>query len=163
MRILCSVVLALAGLWTMAAQAQDASDKAALAGLKEVRIVFDLTNGDPRALARTLDVIDQTRLSLIRQGVTPHIVLAFRGPASRLVQTDASLLTADERAGAGPVRDRIRALSAASGIDGIEQCEIALTSQGARPQNIAPGIKVVGNGWISIAAYQAKGYGYIAP
>jgi hypothetical protein len=24
-------------------------------------------------------------------------------------------------------------------------------------------VKLVGNGWISLAAYQARGYGYIAP
>jgi hypothetical protein len=28
---------------------------------------------------------------------------------------------------------------------------------------VLPEIKVVGNSWISLMAYQAKGYGYIAP
>jgi len=30
-------------------------------------------------------------------------------------------------------------------------------------KNVVPGVKVVGNGWISLMAYEAKGYGYIQP
>ena len=43
------------------------------------------------------------------------------------------------------------------------ECSIAVRGAGTKPENVVPGIKVVGNGWISLAAYQAKGYAYIAP
>jgi intracellular sulfur oxidation DsrE/DsrF family protein len=45
----------------------------------------------------------------------------------------------------------------------MEQCGIAAKNQGAKPEGLLPGIKVVGNGWISLAAYQAKGFAYISP
>ena len=61
-----------------------ADDRAALSGLSEGKIAFDLKDGEGRALLARLDVIDETRLSLIQQGVTPHFILAFRGPATRL-------------------------------------------------------------------------------
>jgi intracellular sulfur oxidation DsrE/DsrF family protein len=61
------------------------------------------------------------------------------------------------------VADRIKALQAAEGVAGMEQCAVAVRLAGTKPENVLPGIKVVGNGWISLSAYQAKGYGYIAP
>src|SRR5216684_7157781 len=56
--------------------------------LKDVKVAFDLKEGDGKLLLSRLDVIDETRQSLIQQGVTPHFILAFRGPATKLVQTD---------------------------------------------------------------------------
>jgi intracellular sulfur oxidation DsrE/DsrF family protein len=53
----------------------------------------------------------------------------------------------------------IDALAVHHGIDivgGIEH-------ETAPPQDMVPGVTVVGNGWISLMAYQAKGYAYIGP
>jgi intracellular sulfur oxidation DsrE/DsrF family protein len=69
----------------------------------------------------------------------------------------------EDRKQAAAIAAKIKALSTSSGIDGIEQCSIAVRGAGTKPENVVPGIKVVGNGWISLAAYQAKGYAYIAP
>lgn len=146
-----------------AGHAQTANDAAALQGLKELRIAFDVTTDDAKRLLGVLDVIEETRESLARQGVTPHIVVGFHGPATRLVQTDQSFMKAEDRAEAAAIAAKIKALSTAAGIDGLEQCSIAVRGAGTRPENVVPGIKVVGNGWISLAAYQAKGYVYIRP
>ena len=51
----------------------------------------------------------------------------------------------------------------AEGVASIEQCAVAIRLAGTKQENVLPEIKVVGNGWISLMAYQAKGYGYIAP
>jgi intracellular sulfur oxidation DsrE/DsrF family protein len=143
--------------------AEDPQDQAALAGLSEVKIAFDVRNGDPRALLKELDVIDETRQSLIKQRVKPIVVIAFRGPATKLVQTDQSQIKAEDREDAMKIAQKIKTLQAADGIAGMEQCAIAVRLAGTKPENVLPGIKVVGNGWISLSAYQAKGYGYIAP
>jgi len=45
----------------------------------------------------------------------------------------------------------------------MEQCAVAVRLAGTKQENVLPDIKVVGNGWISLMAYQTKGYGYIAP
>jgi intracellular sulfur oxidation DsrE/DsrF family protein len=144
-------------------RAQAANDAAALQGLTEVKLAFDITADDAKRLMNVLDTIEETRAGLARQGVTPHIVVTFRGPATKLMQTDQTLMKPDDRKQAAAIAAKIKALSSAYGIDGIEQCNIAVRGAGTKPENVVPGIKVVGNGWISLAAYQAKGYAYIAP
>jgi intracellular sulfur oxidation DsrE/DsrF family protein len=150
-----------AGLWTSGADAAD--DAAALAGLKEVKVAFDLKEGDAKRLLMGLNVIEETRQSLIRQGVTPRIVLAFRGPATRLVQTDFEKIRPEDREAAQKIAVKLRELRAAPGVEGMEQCSVAVRLQETRAENVLPGITVVGNSWISLMAYQARGYAYIAP
>jgi intracellular sulfur oxidation DsrE/DsrF family protein len=138
-------------------------DTAALSGLKEVKVAFDVQSGNSAALLTQLQVIEETRESLIKQGVKPSIIVGFRGPASKLVQTDTSKIPADDRENATKIAEKIKALQTAEGIAGIEQCAIATRLAGTDPEKVLPGIEVVGNGWISLAAYQAKGYSYISP
>jgi len=145
------------------ASAQSADDKAALTGLTEVKVAFDLTNGDGKALLKQLEVIDETRQSLIKQGVKPEIVIAFRGPATKLVQQDQTQINPEDRENAAAIAKKISALRSADGVAGIEQCGVAVRLAGTKEADVVPGIKIVGNGWISLAAYQAKGYGYISP
>ena len=143
--------------------ASAADDKAALEGLKETKVAFDIKEGDPKALLARLDVIEETRLSLIAQGVKPHFILAFRGPATKLLQTDPEQIKPEHRAEAAKVAERVKQMSAAEGVEGFEQCALAVRSQGTKVEKVLPQIKVVGNGFISLMAYQAKGYAYIAP
>jgi intracellular sulfur oxidation DsrE/DsrF family protein len=144
-------------------RAEMPSDQHALSDLSEVKVGFDLHNGDGKTLLSQLNVIDETRQSLIRQGVTPHFVLAFRGPATKLVQTDVNHVKPEDREYLSRIAEKVKEIRAASGVDSIEQCSVAVRLAGTNPDNVLPGIKVVGNGWISLMAYQAKGYGYIAP
>lgn len=140
-----------------------AQDQAALSGLKEVKVAYDVTNGDAKALLTVLEVIDEARQSLIKQGVKPDFVIAFRGPATRLVQTDESKIKPEEREHTAKIAERIKAFEQADGVASIEQCGVAVRLAGTKPENVVPGVKVVGNSWISLTAYQAKGYGYIKP
>jgi len=54
-------------------------------------------------------------------------------------------------------------MSAASGIEGFEQCAVAALELGTNVDKVLPEVRVVGNGFISLMAYQAKAYAYIAP
>ena len=139
-----------------------AQDEAALSGLKELKIAFDVTTGNSEALVRELDVIDETRQSLMKQGIKPSIVIGFRSGATKLVQTDQSKMKPEDRANAQKIVAKIKTLHTAEGIAGMEQCSIAARLSGTNPEDVDPGITVVGNGWISLAAYQAKGYTYIS-
>lgn len=138
-------------------------DKAALAGLKDVKVAFDITTGEAKKLLNQLNVIDETRQSLINQGVTPHFVLAFRGPATILVQTDQQKIKPEDRETAAKIAAKLKQLRAASGVDSLEQCNVAVRQQEVKTENVLPELTVVGNSWISLMAYQTKGYGYIAP
>jgi len=143
--------------------AKAADDHASLTGLKEVKVAFDIKDCDGKLLLGRLDIIDETRQSLIQQGVTPHFILAFRGPATKLVQTDPDKIKPEDRAMAAKIATRIKEMSGAPGVDGFEQCAVAAREQGTKTDLVLPEIRVVGNGFISLMAYQAKGYAYIAP
>jgi intracellular sulfur oxidation DsrE/DsrF family protein len=143
--------------------ANAADDRAALSGLKEVKAAFDIKEGDPKALLNRLNIIDETRRSLIAQGVAPHFVLAFRGPATRLLQTDAAMIKPEYREQAVKVAEKVKQMTAEEGVDGFELCAVAVRGQGTEVEKVLPQIHVVGNGFISLMAYQAKGYAYIAP
>jgi intracellular sulfur oxidation DsrE/DsrF family protein len=69
----------------------------------------------------------------------------------------------EDRPVAAQIAAKLREMSAAPGVDSVEQCSIAIRQQGTKAENVVPGVKVIGNGWISLMAYQAKGYAYIAP
>lgn len=162
LQLLC-VPLAAAALLMHAAALRAADDHVALTGLSEAKVAFDLKDGEGKALLARLDIIDETRQSLIQQGVTPHFILAFRGPATRLVQTDQDKIKPEDRELAVKVAAKIKELSTARGVDGFEQCSLAVRQQGTSADKVLPQIRVVGNGFISLMAYQAKGYAYISP
>lgn len=157
------IVFLLALVLAPGTRAEAADDRDALSGLKEVKVAFDIHEGDGKALLNRLNVIDETRQSLIQQGVTPHIVLAFRGPATKLVQTDVDKIKPEDRPVAQQIQAKLADMSRAKGVDSIEQCSVAIRQQGTKAENVAPAVKVVGNSWISLMAYQAKGYSYISP
>ena len=143
--------------------AQTFDDKAALAGLTEVKVAFDITAGEGKGLLNRLNIIDETRQSLIKQGVKPYFVLAFRGPATKLVQTDIEKVKPEDRTELPKIASKIQEMSAAQGVLSLEQCSVAIRQQGTAADKVLPPIKVVGNSWISLLAYQTKGYAYIAP
>src|SRR5262245_33663481 len=106
-------VLILAAARVTAAEAQGPTDSAALSGLKQVRAAFDMTNGDAKLLLNQLTVIGETRESLIKQGVAPEFVIAFRGPATRLVQTDLEKMKPEDRNLAAKIAAKVDELAKA--------------------------------------------------
>jgi intracellular sulfur oxidation DsrE/DsrF family protein len=138
-------------------------DKVAVQGMTEGKIAFDITEGNGKALLNRLDIVDETRRSMIQQGLRPHIVIAFRGPATKLVQTDMDKIALEDRDIAPKIAATIEALSKEVGVERIEQCSVAARELGTNPNNVVTGIKVVGNGYISLMGYQARGYAYIRP
>jgi intracellular sulfur oxidation DsrE/DsrF family protein len=144
-------------------QAPQPSNKEALAGVKEMKIAFDITDGNPTALLTKLSVIDLTRKQLIAEGVTPKMVLAFRGDASFFTQTDVEKIKPEEREAAAKVAAKIKEMRGASGVESMEQCSVPLPARKLRGEDVMPELKLVGNGWISLVSYQQKGYAYIAP
>lgn len=130
---------------------------------KEAKIAFDVTSGNPQVVNLTLTVIDLTRKQLIEQGVTPRIVVAFRGDASYFTQDSLAVVKEEQRADALVVKAKIRELKKASGVEGFEQCNVPLASRKLNPKDLMAEVQLVPNGWISLASYQQKGYAYIVP
>jgi intracellular sulfur oxidation DsrE/DsrF family protein len=146
-----------------AAQSAAPDNKAALSGVKEMKIAFDVTDASPDPLLAKLTVIELTRKQLIAEGVTPRIVVAFRGDASFFTQTDTSKIEPKDREGAMKVAAKIREMSATKAYEALEQCSVPLPARKLRNEDVMPELKVVGNGWISLVSLQQKGYAYIAP
>ena len=146
-----------------APQAAAPNSQAALSGMKEMKMAFDVTEGNPAVLMLKLDTIDLTRKQLIEAGVTPRMVIAFRGEASYYTQTDLAKVKENDRAQALQIRAKLKQLSSAQGVEKLEQCNVPLASRKIKPADVMQEVNVVGNGWISLAAYQSRGYGYIAP
>src|SRR5438128_12338363 len=100
----------------------DAADANPVAGLKDAKVAFDITAGDAGRVLNILNTIDETRESFIKQGITRHFVLAFRGPATLLTQTDVSRLKPEERETASKVAAKLKQLRGAAGIERLDQC-----------------------------------------
>jgi intracellular sulfur oxidation DsrE/DsrF family protein len=140
-----------------------AADDNPVAGLKEAKVAFDITAGEPGRMLLILDTIEETRAGLMRQGITPRFVLAFRGPASLLTQTDLSRFKLEDRETAAKVAAKLKQLRGTAGIERMDQCSIAMRGQKVDRAQVSPDVTIVENGWITLVGYQAKGYAYIAP
>src|SRR5881628_3246421 len=138
-----------------------AGDANPVAGLKDAKVAFDITAGDAGRVLNILNTIEETRESFIKQGITPHFVLAFRGPATLLTQTDVSRLKPEERETASKVAAKLKELRGAAGIERLDQCSIAMRGQKVDKAQVNPDVTIVENGWITLVGYQAKGYAYI--
>lgn len=155
--------LLIALLAAVALRAQAADDHAALQGMKDGKIVYDVTEGDGKALLERIEVIDETRQALIKQGVTPHFVLTFRGPATRMVQTDMEKVKPEDRPYAAKIAAALAQMSKSPGVESLEQCGVAVRHAGTRAEDVVAPVKVIGNSFVSLMAYQSKGYAYIRP
>jgi intracellular sulfur oxidation DsrE/DsrF family protein len=132
-------------------------------GAKEMKLAFDFTDGNPTVLLKKLDNVDVTRKQLIESGVTPKIVMTFRGNASFFTQTNLAAVKDTERADALKVAAKLREMKNAPGVQGLEQCNLPLADRKLKPEDLMQEVKLVPNGWIALGAYQQQGYAYIAP
>ncbi len=130
---------------------------------REMKIAFDVTDGNPQVLLKKLDTIDVTRKQLIEKGITPKMVISFRGNASYYTQTNLSMVKEADRADALAIAAKLRELRKANGVESLEQCNLPLAERKLNPADVMQEIKVVPNGWIALVGYQEKGYRYIVP
>ncbi len=130
---------------------------------KEMKLAFDFTDANPAVLLRKLENVETTRQQLIASGVTPNIVMTFRGNASFFTQTDLSAIKEAERADALKVAAKLREMKAAPGVQGLDQCNLPLADRKLKPADLMSEVRLVPNGWIALGNYQKQGYAYIAP
>lgn len=136
------------------------TDKVALHGMTEVKVIFDVTTGDAKKLLSRLGLIEETRDSIVKQGGKPNIIVAVRGPASLLIQKDESRVKLEDVPVAAKIKEKIRAMSKEPEYQ-LNQCAVANRYLKINNEDTIPEVKVIGNSWISLAAYQNRGYAYI--
>jgi intracellular sulfur oxidation DsrE/DsrF family protein len=135
-------------------------DTEALKGLSFARAVFDITTASPKQLNFYLQLIDETANSMHAQGVKTHFVLAFRGPASVYTSTDSKNTKIENWHAIEKISDRLADLGNKKGVE-LTQCAIAAKANGVDTRTLNPAVKLIGNSWISLIAYQNKGYAII--
>lgn len=131
-------------------------DKEALADLKSVKIICDVNVGEAKLLLRRLELIDETYSQLLDAGVTPTIVVAFRGGASHYVTTGDRYVDPNNTGTKKEIQGWIDQFQQ-HGFR-LEQCAIAAKAWKVDPADLLPAIRMVQNGYISIVAYQARGF-----
>lgn len=158
-----SIRLIAATVITMAIAGCATSGPETAAGAKEMKLAFDFTDGNPAVLLKKLDNVDITRRQLIESGVTPKIVMTFRGNASYFTQNSVAAVPEADRAEALKVAAKLREMKQAAGVQSLEQCNLPLADRKLNPASLMQEVKLVPNGWIALGRYQQQGYAYIAP
>jgi len=146
--------------WNIGHAESKPDDAVALEGVSNARVIFDITQGNPKRLLGRLKLIEKTAQMMTEQGVKPEFVLAFRGPASFYASRDREMIPLENHDLADEIAAQISKMDAYSGLK-FEQCSVATHFLKIKNKSIYPEIKVVGNSWISLAAYQNRGYAYI--
>jgi len=157
MKKLCMLLMIL--LLASSLPAAQLENENALKGLSEAKVIFDINVGKPNLLLLRLKFVDKTYQELLKFGVTPKFVLAFRGQASRYVTAGEDYLHPDDLAEKRQVEDWIRQFSKA-GMQ-LEQCAMAAELQRIELDEFMPEIEVVANGYISLIGYQNQGYAFV--
>lgn len=132
-------------------------DSAALNGVESTRSVFLIDFTSPRKTAFYLDIIEDTHDGLVRQGVTPHMVLVFIGETVRYLTTEPDdLLEMEYGDELASIAESVKALKA-RGVR-LEVCAVATRVFGVDNATVLPEMNLVGDGFISLIGWQTQGH-----
>ena len=159
--MLRTLVLALlASVLAAPVHAAQPGDSDALKGVKQARLLWDVTQSDAIKLSNWLTVIRDTYEGLERQGVKPRMVLVFRGSAVRLLAKEVDDVPFDQLGMIDEVHGLLAEIRALPRVR-LEACNLALRRQGMETRPLVPGVEVVTNTFIAIAGYNEQGYARI--
>ena len=134
---------------------------AALEGVKSVKTVFDVTQGSPQTANIVFWAVNNVNddKSVRALSEPPQVVVVFHGPAVKMISTDRKGFKESDNEALDNFANLIRQMKK----DGVkfEVCDYALDVMGVDPKTVLPEVDHVGNGFISIAGYQAQGYSVI--
>ena len=137
--------------FTSSSAAQKAVDLKALSGLATAKVIFDVRVADLDKLGFNLRLFSETLEGMIRQGVKPEMIVAFRGPGVKLL----TVPVIDEEA-----LDLFRDLKK-KGVR-FEACAVAMRTFKVDPAGLIPEVVLVSNVFNSFIGYQNKGYAMVA-
>ncbi|WP_308387978.1 DsrE family protein [Acidithiobacillus sp. AMEEHan] len=147
------------GIFFSCAEAAPLTDAQALSGLHTAKAVFLVNVKNPNAVEHLVKVIGLTRHQLLAQKVTPHFIVVFIGPDVAFLTKDRrGIPCTEERAVAG-IQHEIDKLTT-QGIQ-FQACGVALHGMDVHPSMVIPAVHPVESGFISVIAYQEKGYALV--
>ena len=131
----------------------------ALNGLKTVKVYFDVTAGEPQRLLLRLSLIDKSLAEFKVNNITPEAVIGFRGKASRFVTKGFDYIDDEEREAKVAVQQWLERYHADN--IALEQCRIAAQLVDIAEEDIRSELKIVGNAYVSMIAYQNRGFALV--
>ena len=153
---ICSFVLFMFSL----VQATELSDADALEDVEVGKVVWDVLASRPDRLLFYLKLIDETYDDLVRQDVEPEMVFIFHGHALNLIKSEPDEFLARDKQALQEALMLISELNSKSGVR-MEACSISARMQDIENDGIISDVKMVGNTYVSLIGYQAKGYSVI--
>ena len=154
-------ILALVAVAVPGGAAERPDDHRALQGLREGRILWDVTLAEPDALLARLRVIQQTYRDLVRQDVAPRMLFTFHGGAIKLLARDIDRFDVADVTAVRAVQAKLGELKALTGVSRIEACSIAAERVALAPADLIAPAVMVGNTFVTAAAYAQRGYARI--
>ncbi|NCO52198.1 MAG: DsrE family protein [Deltaproteobacteria bacterium] len=155
-RILFTGILVLTTVATLAAQP---NNHLALEGLQHTGVYFDVTLGQPQKLLLRLTLIEETINGLTAAGLTPAVVIGFRGGATLFLTRGDHYLPKEDLAAKQAIQAQIRRLKQRGYQP--EQCALAARLLNVKQEDIITDVPLVANGYISMIGYQSRGYAYV--
>ncbi len=140
-------------------QAEEYKQSPSLSGMTTVKVYFDVNIGIPEKLLVRFVLIDKTLSQLQAAGVKPEVVIAFRGKASKFVTKGEWYVEKEELGVKAEVHKWLEKF-AQKDIP-MEQCLIAAELNGIEPKDFRPELRITQNGYISMMAYQKRGFAQI--
>lgn len=160
MKIMSKLVMTILLMATMMAQASPKPDDSdALKGVEKGKVVFDINMVSAKKMTLYLMVIDETVDDLVRQGVEPDVVLAFRGLSVKLISKNRDSMELTDFDYLDKIASQIAGLQK-KGVR-VEACSVATRLFKVDNNGLLDGIKPVGNTFVSLTGYQAQGYANI--
>ncbi len=152
------IVLAVLFTFVVAASGEYSNTRA-LSDISSVKVYYDVNIGIPEKLTTRLMLIDKTYNQLVKSGVQPEFVVGFRGKASNFITKGDDYVFEEDLPAKRKVHEWVRSFKARGVV--VEQCLIAAGLQRIEAEDFIPEVEVVGNGYISMIGYQAKGYSQV--
>jgi intracellular sulfur oxidation DsrE/DsrF family protein len=145
----------------MAAIPAMSGEYAALEGVKSVKIVFDVSQGSPQTANIVFWAVNNVKddKSVRALSEPPQVAVVFHGPAVKMISTDRNGFKESDNEALDQFASMIQQMK--TGGVKFEVCDYALKVMGVDPKTVLPEVDHVGNGFISIAGYQAQGYSVI--
>lgn len=134
-------------------------DSSSLEGVKGTKAIFDINFTEPEKFVLYLSVIEETHNSLRKQGYKPDFIIAFRGGSVRLITKETWSFSEEDQLRLHKGADILKQLSG-QGVR-LEACSIATKLFKVDNKSLLPAVKPVGNTFVSLIGYQAKGYSLI--
>lgn len=145
--------------FAVANTAKTIDDSDALQGVRSAKGIFDINVSDAKKLELYLTVIQRTYDDLVRQGQKADLVIAFRGASVRLISTEIWSFSDEDQESlkrSSVLLTRLKGLGVK-----LEACSVATELFKIDKSTILPEVHVVGNTFISLIGYQARGYALV--